>query len=284
MTILKVPAGTLPNIFQIVDAEKSHDTAGLRSAVVPILWEFLDAVAMKYPHYTFTIQYGNAAFRARDIKVEHGAEALGTVSGLPEYDGGVPRYVLSSPSIRKERTRGTRDIRTKHLPIAVKAFNRYFYPQTPLQLLEGMVGGITHTIRKAERLKHQFSHSFERVCFAAKDSLMTQWDTIEAAAKAAGCPIQSLGVAAGHYQDYVVSNTLARLHDLGGGYYVGIKDGVYYMADVGLKAVSALRSEELPAEVRGKIGMLKLVPDDTFVAGVGVRCSDTRFYIVLGGV
>jgi hypothetical protein len=284
MTILTVPASTLPNILQRVDEGGSYDTAGLRAVVVPLLWEFLDAVAMKYPHYTFTIQYGNAAFRAREIKVEHGAEALGTVSGLPEYDGGVPRYVLSSPSIKKERTRGTKDIRTKHLPIAVKAFHRYFHPQTPLQLLEGMVVSITHTIGKASRLKHSFSHSFERVCFAAKDSLMAQWDTIEAAAKAAGCPIQSLGIVEGQYQDYVVSHTLERLHDKGDGYYIGIKDGVYYMGDVGLKGASAFRSEELPAGVRGKIGMLKLVPDDTFVAGVGVRCSDTRFYIVPEGV
>ena len=101
-----------------------------------------------------------------------------------------------------------------------------------------------------------------------------------AAAKAAGCPIQSLGIAEGQYQDYVVSHTLERLHDKGDGYYIGIKDGVYYMGDVGLKGASAFRSEELPAGVRGKIGMLKLVPDDTFVAGVGVRCSDTRFYIL----
>ena len=109
---------------------------------------------------------------------------------------------------------------------------------------------------------------------------MAQWDTIAAAAIAGGYPAAELTGVAEKYQEYLIAKDLQDMHQKYEGQYAVITDSAYYTADIELRGVQTLSSETLPTHVRTKVGMLKLVPDRTFVMGVGVRSSDKVFYVV----
>ena len=278
MAIFNVPASVLPNVVQNVDVGNSQGIAELRKTVRPMLLEFIDKVAPKYPHYTFCIEMGSEVHLAWSVKVHQGTEVIGKVY-IPRPNG-VEKYALTTENIRKERTRGDRDIRTGSLKIAIKAFNRHFQPRTTLEMLTDKVQGVQAVLRSANSVRLSFKTKFDQACFAASDLLMAQWDTIAAAAIAGGYPAAELTGVAEKYQEYLIAKELQDMHQKYEGQYVVITDSAYYTADIDLRVVQTLSSETLPIHVRTKVGMLKLVPDRTFVMGVGVRSSDKVFYVV----
>ena len=282
MAIIQVPASKLPNVFQRMDDTDtcSRDIAVLRTMVYPMLLEFIDVVAPKYPHYTFVTEMGSAVHVARMVKVFHGTEEIGRIGTHSGQSSRIVRYGLTTPAIRQERTRGDRNIQTTVLKTAVKTFNRYFQPKTALQILEDRVQEVQRVMRSASSLRTAFRNGFEGACFIAQDLIMEQWDTIKAIAVGQKYSAANLEMVRDKYHESSVATALENAHSRREGYYVVITDSTYHVTDIELSNVQTFVSETLPIHMRTKVGMLKLVPDQTFVMGVGVRSSDKVFYIL----
>ena len=282
MAIIQVPASKLPNVFQRMDDTDtcSHDIAVLRTLVYPMLLEFIDVVAPKYPHYTFVLEIGSAVHVARMVKVFQGAEEIGSVGTHSGHSSRIVRYGLITPAIRQERRRGDRNIQTTVLKTAVKTFNRYFQPKTTLQVLEERVQEVQRVMRMAGNLRTTFRNGFEGACFIAKDLIMEQWDTIAAIAVGQKYSAANLEMVRDKYHESSVADALENAHSRREGHYVVITDSTYQVADIELSGVQTFASETLPIHIRTKVGMLKLVPDQTFVPNVGVRSSAKVFYIL----
>ena len=282
MTITTVPASLLPNIIQVAQGEgDSRDIAEVQATVTPMVLTFINVVAPKHPHYTFLLDKWDGHYPVRHVRVLLGKEHIGTVSVLRSYSSSIgDRYVLANAHIREERKRGTRDIRTVSLKSAVKTFNRYFRPATTQETLEPMVAKIRRTLGLAAGIKHDFTTGFTNMCLGAKHIIMEQWDAIETTAVARGLNLSGFANVLDKHQEYLVAEGLYGVHSSGQGHYVVIVGDVYYTADTRLSAVQVLASETLPTHMRTKVGMLKLMPDNTFVPGVGVRTSDKLFYVL----
>jgi len=82
------------------------------------------------------------------------------------------------------------------------------------------------------------------------------------------------------YSDYKLVDEIAPVHSKRDGFYVYISDGVCLAADSVGRKIGAHYSNNLPTELSGKIGMLKLAEDKTFIRSVGYRQQQDFFYIL----
>jgi hypothetical protein len=70
-------------------------------------------------------------------------------------------------------------------------------------------------------------------------------------------------------------------HNRNAGYYVVLQGSDYIVSQLDKKdEAQTLTSDKLSEYMRVRIGLLKLVEDGQFIAGVGVRTNATMFYIV----
>ena len=70
-------------------------------------------------------------------------------------------------------------------------------------------------------------------------------------------------------------------HNRNAGYYVVLQGSDYIVSQLDKKdEAQTLTSDKLSDHMRARIGLLKLVEDGQFIAGVGVRTNATMFYIV----
>jgi hypothetical protein len=70
-------------------------------------------------------------------------------------------------------------------------------------------------------------------------------------------------------------------HNRNAGYYVVLRGSDYIVSQLDKKdETQMLTSDKLSEYMRVRIGLLKLVEDGQFIAGVGVRTNATMFYIV----
>ena len=64
------------------------------------------------------------------------------------------------------------------------------------------------------------------------------------------------------------------------GAYVKLLDNKYVVNHAGTGEVYVYTSDNLPSELRGPIGALKLVNDNTLLADIGVRAEDGMLYVI----
>jgi len=83
------------------------------------------------------------------------------------------------------------------------------------------------------------------------------------------------------YERGQAASSLGDKHYKKTGYYVVLRDSEYIVSQLDKQdEVQTLTSDKLSEHVRVRIGLLKLVEDGQFIAGVGVRTNATMFYVV----
>ncbi len=80
--------------------------------------------------------------------------------------------------------------------------------------------------------------------------------------------------------EVATTSTLHKLYKKDVGYNVLIKGDYYYVRDRSAKTTDKHTFDTLPDAIKRGVGLLKMVPDSTFVNGVGVRRKETSFYIL----
>jgi hypothetical protein len=61
-----------------------------------------------------------------------------------------------------------------------------------------------------------------------------------------------------------------------------VLDGNHFMCRTpGMATYTRLPREEVPEAMRAAVGILKMSPEETYVAGYGVKHSDTQFTIIM---
>jgi hypothetical protein len=267
MTIKQL--GPYPNIQ--VEYSEEYATPEWEDVSLPIR-KFLMVVAAKYPHYKFCFSYSSSFIRVYD-----GAEQVGQVV----YRTDVNKFSFSNFRIKGVRKRGDQDIKTGKLSEAVKVFDRYFYSLSAADVMREDVGAIEGCTKKSLYTTHLVGYELVTVIGKVKGYLISNWETFSEGMVAAGVLSEddAMKIITLREEAALTGSMTARYNGKSG-YHVYIKDNCYYVRT--LKTAEAVRhtTETLPDHIKRDVGLLKMVPDNTFVANVGVRRQNDSFYVL----
>ena len=260
----------------------------------PTMVEFMDSfireVAKKHPEWTFinAMQYsytgpdsGKAEIEMADFDVFHDREYLGSLGR--DHFRGRWAYSITNHRIHAKRERGygakTTDLK-KALRLVEKEFGRKSYDEMLNELAEkgrGKVGMSqhSHASKAAATERYLVEH--------LAPHLIANFDTYRDLAIAEGARADKLDVY--HEQleaKQVATNITVKMRN-GAGLFVIVASNVYAARDSGSNDAIAYHtwtSDTVPDVVRRKIGLLKLVEPDHFLADVGYRVDDNSFLIL----
>ena len=270
MSAKHTQVGPLPNIVVSNDTKEASKTIAW-TELEPKRQELVLDVAQKYPHFLFWVggKYVN-------IKVT-------TLSGerVGEIERNRDKVCLRSPDITKTNTRGHLGVSTADVKKASKLFKKYFRSPTELEIMRtsiDLTGSFLSRIRDKERSFLQRTQS--AICDSTRTSIDVWCNIIEHCTNM-GVPDKSTsGLLLSEATELATPIAVSNSYKANGGYNVCIRDAHYFVHKRGTQEATQYTTDTLPGHIKQCVGMLKLVPVDTVVDGVGAHVSAGNFYVL----
>jgi hypothetical protein len=164
-------------------------------------------------------------------------------------------------------------------------YDKFFRPATPLvkanllrkEAYNEMARGKMAEANKSLAPTRAFVESLT-------DYIMQNFDKYKEIAINSGWSSEHQDTLPSLYSDYTLVASIApspKLHNKNSeGFYFYVSDGVCLATDYRGHKIGAHYSNNLPTELAGRIGMLKLAEDKTFIRNVGYRQQQDFFYIL----
>lgn len=277
------------NTFRECEYEFRDNDRNARAKVMPFMRPLIDALTAKRPNWRFVVGSGNFGdaqvngdYHYHRFIVMSGEEELGWISRELNWRTGESSYEFNSRSLDKKRTRG-RSTRTKDLKKAVKVITENFNELSFHEHVQAVENHVTSFLaNQHSRTMYRTRTAIEKLSAEVIAFLQPQWDKF----------IASLGTdtareLAMQFPDYVrEAHETANMYDAhkpkNTGAYVRLLDEKYVVKRLNTGDTYVYTQATLPDDLRGPIGALKLVPDETLIDGIGARAANGAFYIVTG--
>lgn len=271
------------NVFFGQDKGRPVDTQYARD-LHPFMKPLIEMVAKRNPSWSFNA-YG-ATVRGRVIVYSYfdvyiGREKLGTIS--LGCRAGNDTYEIKSPALVANSGRRRRDhVQSADIKKAAKLVTEHIKPETQALKVSKARSALNQLMAmKGHEADRETIRDQKALWPALRQLLIAEWDTLEPKLRAHN--------AAPTYLERFIPN-LRTLDDAtklitkvnnNGGTYILIDDNGNYVAHRGA-LIDVLTSSDLTADMRTKLGMLKLCADETVLPDVGARLNDRTFYIPEG--
>ena len=230
---------------------------------------FLEEVAVKNPHMTFIGRYNCL----KHVTVVAGEEVLGKI-----HENFKQQLEFSNNRILNAVSRGYVK-RTTKIPVAVKLFNKFFYPATLVEKAKlsrsELVGAISHASYLATQEVSKPKMQIERVI---KNMLN---NNSQAFAKF----LAEIGETEILKQYQECTDDLTNITSIrddsmrGRGFHIFKLRDKWGVADAHRTITTATTNERVPEELIGNFAMLKTVEDNTFVQAVGYKRNENSYWI-----
>jgi hypothetical protein len=263
-----------PNVKSGREYSNSSEEMDVHEDVAP----FIDALAVKYPHWEFrtnNIKYSgvdNEIIKAYGFKVFNDAnprEEVGEIKGSYKYvkDKKHVSYVVYNRRLAYDRERG-HCFETTKLPLAMKAVHKYFNPPPVVEVLEHVmtrgVGQYNHVVAHKERAARNTEHYLQ----ASKEQFIKDnWD------KYLGSLTDTvLGVALKYKEEF---NDYLRMFNVQKNNYavaVVIQNNEYVVSCN--DKITTYDVNTIPIDLKAQIGLLKLMEEGDVLEDVGVRTKE----------
>jgi len=233
------------------------------------MFSFIQEVATRNPHLTFI----GRTTTFNDVTVVVGEEVLGRI-----HENYERQLEFKNNRIRDVLTRGDAK-KTGKIPIAIKLFNKFFYPATVLE--------------KARFASDDLASSIASASYGADRELTKPKNHIEGLIKnmlknnsqAFARFLTDVGELEilKEYQECSAdfSNIQTIREDVreGRGIHVFKLGDKWGVSDAHRKITSATTNERVPDELIGNFAMLKTVEDNTFIQEVGYKQNKNSYWI-----
>ena len=273
----------LPNLGW---AKSKTDPPNVPVSLCATLAPLAHAAAKKFPNWKFV---GCGAFRGVSnrmyidaLNVYEGRERLGTLGFVMHP---AIKFVIDNKRIKKTR-KLSGGAKTGDVKKALKLMTEYFCAQTSGE----------KSLEASEKLSKAMSssqHSIAQgysmaldICLKALGAYVHEnFEAVSAAAIAAGAPAGAVNNIPSLKEDLDTVNTIYDASSKKRGRFVTL-DGSDYITrqrthphdDPNLKTYS---SDTLPAAIKLKIGLLKLIEDNHYMKDVGYRLDAANFYVLV---
>lgn len=270
---------------QIPNDRGGLDTVEPEPQIEAFMKPFVEALALKYPHYEFVeadsrLQWGvggDRFYAADGFKVFCRREYLGRIR-VDHWCRAGKRYWVENFRINEERTRGS-GFKTKHLDKALKYVGKYFGAKTTME----QIGEVDSNARRAittlvQNLRDDARRNWLNLEKHALDYLKEeQWDQFGEWLNKKGYYRQSHTDLPEQVDNVTSAIEIAKKVECGEIVLVHTEGAKYIVQHRGV--VLTAESDELPATVRRHLGMLKLIQHREMISNVGMRVDDHTFYV-----
>lgn len=228
--------------------------------------------------------------RVKKFWVYQGSEKLGWVAISHNYTTNNPSITFDSPALSMNRERKQYN-ETGSEDTAVRVIEKNFFAKPLEQVLLEQIGVSRGVIQ-------EFHENKQRVLRGLREDINPSilryvWDNIDTLR---GELIANYGAT-----DRLIDDTLAAQEALENitpiskatrsehgwvAHMVLIREGTYYTYEFGaeLPPIVSYTTDTLPPNIKGKLGMLKLVEAKNLITGVGARINENTYVVLEGGV
>ena len=268
----------LPNLVWAKSKEKTYSKpVQLGSRMAPLAYE----AAKKFPRWKFvglpSISYDDQMEVAK-FNVYENREKIGTIGTTQTRQG--LKYVIANDRIAKGRKRGS-SAETKDVSKALKLMAKSFGGKTNTEKLNAAYAELERGIINGNAAKQAaFNQSRATLVRRLDPYIFANFETVSAAAIAAGADANGVMELPELKNDLDTTSHIYHALANTKGVFIHITGNDYLTRD-GLDNL-VLSSDQLPSDLKGKLGMLKLVEDNHFMKDVGYRLNANTFFIVRG--
>ena len=270
----------LPNLLWAKEKAKTYDKSMQISArLAPLAFE----AAKKFPRWKFV---GSDNWEYPDylditmFTVYENREKIGTVGTSQTRSG--TKYVIGNERIKKLLKRGGAK-ETGDLKKALKLMAKSFGGRTNAEKLDAanvrlsgyLLGG--NTTKQAA-----YGGAMQQVYRHLDDYVLANFEEVSAAAIAAGAKPNQVSNIPQMKEDYDTTTQITKTYLDHKGAFVLLNGRDYLVRDGKDQSPLVLSSDQLPSDLKGKLGMLKLLEDNHFMKDVGYRLNATTFFVMRG--
>ena len=262
---------------ELKSVDKLVDPVVQRLAVLNPLWRFV----------VESVTYDNStepqSLKATEFQVMEAGEVLGTIS--KEYHGRNYVIQISNERISKDRTRRG-GYRTVDADKAILKAKKMFFKLKPNERIEKAVKDASSVMSQQSRRKDREKNEHEsNVRTAAYKFIMGTGfpvflEHIKTLAESEQIKINKARTENDRIGVEMLTIEKIRSQFENGKTALVIKDGGKYLVKIGDK-IDLFDDNTLPDDMRGKLGMLKLVEAEQFVSNTGCRINDEVFVLVV---
>jgi len=249
------------------------------------LGEVVEKVAKLYPMWRFEMasEY-NQKIQAVEVFFDSTNESLGII--VRRYARGDWKIEVDNPRIRASRSNGS-GYATKDANKAVSVIKKNFFPTTTNERVQTASDKIVHEINLALRRYRSDANAEARVVHDHARSWAVGTDGFSMFMNFLKenntymfqqCKFH-LDKQGELMEKYNMMNAIAEAKH----YVIVVIDNGRYLCKYVNKGARMYNDDDLPQDIRSKIGFMKLASDNDFVSTVGYRMNATSFLIALGG-
>jgi hypothetical protein len=210
-------------------------------------------------------------------------EVLGTIS--KEYHGSNYVIQISNERISKDRTRRG-GYRTADADKAILKAKKMFFKLKPNERVEKAIkdasGVIQQQSRRKDREKHDHANTIQNAAnkFIMGTGFPMFLEHIKTMAESEQNKINKAIGECDRISEEMLTIDKVKSQFENGKTALVIKDGGKYLVKIGDK-IDLFDDNTLPDDMRGKLGMLKLVEAEQFISNTGCRINDEVFVLVV---
>jgi hypothetical protein len=268
------------NVFRECPYENREYMRNTNARVESFMRPLIDELARKRPTWTFvstnhsTNSDGDIYYYYTKFSVRVGDEEIGWIDKDRSWRDGSQYYEYDCRALRKARERGHCN-RTKDLKKAAKVITGSF---CELSYGEHMVATQSAIRSTAHRIMSGRKYDYGQSETKARSSIMAflraNWDAFLTTVSDPELAMLLDKYDTARDAEAVATNIAKH------GAYVKLMDGKYVVNRVGGDDVHVYTSDNLPDDLRGPIGALKMVNDNTLIPEIGVRSEDGILYVI----
>jgi hypothetical protein len=263
-----LPIQTYDKLAELVKAiATKHPTWGFKTNNVMRGYESVEIMGKRYNQVKYLY--------SSEITVMQGRVELGNI-GVETY--GTRKLYISNPRIQNERRRGTAT-RTSDLKKAIKLVQKTFFPKTDAELVKELSKHAKEVAHDHARRQRQFVDSLWRDMHPSAFSFVQQHiEAYKEFTKYHQNPVRNIDKLDDMLEARRTSKEFLDNYEAGSACYVTLLGDTFNFSFCNKEPITITR-DEVPAEIKGRVGMLKLVPNVSEVATIGLKCSDDVYLI-----
>jgi hypothetical protein len=264
---------------ELTSVDKLIDPVVQRMAVLNPLWRFM----------VESVTYDNStepqSLKVTEFKVMEAGEELGAIS--KEYHGRSYVIQISNERIGKDRVRRG-GYKTKDADKAILKAKKMFFKLKPNERIDKAMkdasGVIQQQARRKDREKYDHENTIQTAAhkFIMGTGFSLFLEHIKTMAESEQIKIYKAQAEYERIGEEMLTIDKVKSQFENGKTALVIKDDGKYLVKIG-DAIQLYDNNTLPEDMRGKLGMLKLVEAEAFVSNVGCRINDEVFVLVVEG-
>jgi hypothetical protein len=233
-------------------------------------WKFVGSHTSEYPDYLEVTRF----------TVYENREKIGIISTHAARQG--TKYVIDNERIKRILKRGGA-METGDPKKALKLMAKSFGGRTNAEKLAAANDRLSGYLLGGNTTKQAaYGGAMQQVYRHLDDYVLANFKEVSAAAIAAGAKPTEVSSIPQMKEDYDTTTRITKTYLDHKGAFVLLNGRDYLVRDGKDQSPLVLSSDQLPSDLKGKLGMLKLLEDNHFLKNVGYRLDATIFFVMRG--